>query len=30
MEEHNIENEIANEYSFLSIVKQKLEAFTKS
>ena len=30
MEENNIENEIANEYSFLSIVKQKLEVFTKS
>ena len=30
MEENNIENEIANEYSFLSTVKQQLEAFTKS
>ena len=29
-ENFNIENEIADEYSFLLIVKQQLEAFTKS
>ena len=29
-ENFDIENEIADEYSFLSIVKQKLEAFAES
>lgn len=29
-ENFDIENEIADEYSFLSIVKQKLEAFVKN